>query len=192
MATLGANGPTALDTSATASGFQQTANLIYGESTFICPSYWLADAYTTYRDGGYKLQTSTPVALHGLDDLAVFGNRPLPNYGSDYIRGVQRIWGNFIKTGNPSGTSIVDTFLGLDRWPRYSFSNPEMFNLNQTGETLETVNKTLNAALQYVNATWYVGTGLRNDFTIVDANAWEGGRAARCDFWRSIAARVPM
>lgn len=190
--TSGISEITALDTSATASGLQQTANLIYSESTFLCPSYWLAESYTTHRDGGYKFQTSTPVALHGLDDLVLFGNRTLPNYGPDYVRAVQRIWGNFVKTGNPSGTSILDTFLGLDDWPKYSFSNPAMFNLNQTGGSLEVINKSSNVAFKDIDAMWSIGSGLKNDFRFVDGNAWEGGRGARCDFWRSIAARVPM
>lgn len=197
FATAGISGPTALDTSATASGLQQTANLIHSESTFICPSYWLAEAYTTYRDGGYKFQTSMPIALHDLDDLAVFGNKPLPNSGPDYVRAVQRIWGNFVKTGNPSTSfqdrvSIIDVFLGLEYWPKYTFSNPEMINMNQTGGTLEKVNGTLNAAFSQVDATWSTGPGLKNHFDIVDANAWEGGRGARCDFWRSVAVKVLM
>jgi hypothetical protein len=112
-------------------------------------------------------QTSTPIALHGLEDLAVFGNRPLPDYGPDYICAMQRIWGNYIKTGNASGTSILDTFLGLDDWPEYSFSNPAMFNVNQTGGTLELINKTLNAAFKDIDAMWSIGSGLRNDFGIV-------------------------
>lgn len=191
-ATSGTAGFTALDTSATASGLQQTANLIYSESTFICPSYWLAETYTIHRDGSYEFQTSTPIALHGLDDLAVFGNKPTPNYGPDYTFAVQRIWGNFIKTGNPSGTSILDAFLGLDNWPKYSLSSPDMFNLDQTGGTPEVINKTVNTALKDIDAAWSVGPGLQNDFSVVNANAWEGGRGARCDFWRSVAARVPM
>ncbi|KAJ4988308.1 carboxylesterase 2 [Stagonosporopsis vannaccii] len=189
--TPGISPPTALDTSATASGHQQTANLIYAESTFICPSYWLAEAYSAHRGGGYKAQTSTPVALHGIDDTAVFGNRPLPIYGRDYIRAVQRIWGAFVTTGNPNPL-IADTDAGMLTWPKYNAAIHGILNLNQTGGVLEPANRTLVPALGQVNATWAVGPGLKNDFGVVDGYEWEGGRGARCEFWRSVAKRVPM
>ena len=34
------------------------------------------------------------------------------------------------------------------------------------------------------------GAGLRNDFKLVDAYTWEGGRGARCEFWRSMGGLV--
>jgi carboxylesterase type B len=205
FATSGISAPTALDTSATSSGLQQIANLIYGESTFTCPSYWLAEAYTYYRAGGFKFQTSTPVALHGQDDLAVFDNRPLPTYGREYIAAVQGIWARFIKSGNPSilatnikggSSSDLETSFGLNNlaiWPEYSHMfGSKMVNLNQTGGIPVLSNKTLNAALAQVNATWLVGPDLKNDFSIVNASTWESSQETRCDFWRSVAARVPM
>ncbi|KAF2624464.1 alpha/beta-hydrolase [Macroventuria anomochaeta] len=178
LATSGTRCPTALDTSATASGLQQTANLIYSESTFICPSYWLAKAYSSYRAGGYKFQTSTPIALHGLDDLAVFGNRELLSQGRDYLHAVQRIWGNSIRTGNPSSRSAITkgesssnlkASYRLENWPVYSFPESKMMNLNHTGGLVVPVNKTLNAVPNQVNATWSVEPGLKNDFSVVDA-----------------------
>jgi hypothetical protein len=42
-----------------------------------------------------------------------------------------------------------------------------------------------------INLTEAVGPGLRNNFTLVNAYTWEGGRGYRCDFWRSMAALVP-
>lgn len=30
-----------------------------------------------------------------------------------------------------------------------------------------------------------------NDFSLVNAYTWEGGRGVRCDFWRSMAGIVP-
>ena len=35
------------------------------------------------------------------------------------------------------------------------------------------------------------GPGVVNDFRLVDAETWEGGRGARCRFWRDVAPRVP-
>jgi hypothetical protein len=67
-----------------------------------------------------------------------------------------------------------------------------MANLNQTGGSPETVDL-LNATSGVIdgNTTVYVGPGLRNDISIVDAYAWEGGRGKRCDFWLSVARIVP-
>lgn len=64
-----------------ATGNQERANLIYGESTFPYPSYWLAEAYDTYRGKDYKMQFSVPSGLHDYDDIAFFGNNVLPNHG---------------------------------------------------------------------------------------------------------------
>ena len=33
--------------------------------------------------------------------------------------------------------------------------------------------------------------GLRNNFSLVDAFSWEGGRGVRCDFWRGMGGIVP-
>ena len=42
-----------------------------------------------------------------------------------------------------------------------------------------------------VNVTEMFGPGLKNHFTIANAYSCEGGRGARCDFLRSIAAAIP-
>ncbi|KAH6629131.1 carboxylesterase type B [Boeremia exigua] len=186
--TPGTSHPTALDTSATASGHQQTANLIYAESTFICSSHWLAHAYTTYRAGGYKFQVSTPVALHGVDDTAVFDNKPSPIYGRAYVRAVQRLWGAFVTSGSPALSANGE----LEGWGAFTYGDPVMANWNQSGGVLGPADTVLIPALEGLNATWSVEPGLETDFSVVDGNAWEGGRGARCEFWRSVAARVPM
>lgn len=41
------------------------------------------------------------------------------------------------------------------------------------------------------NSSIYVEPGLKNNFTLVNAYTWEGGRGYRCDFWRSVGAVVP-
>jgi hypothetical protein len=41
------------------------------------------------------------------------------------------------------------------------------------------------------NETEYRDPGLTNNFTLVNAYTWEGGRGYRCDFWRSMAGIVP-
>lgn len=71
-------------------------------------------------------------------------------------------------------------------WPQFSIYSPYQINLNQTGGV-----PTLVEVEPGVKLTEDVGPGLRNDFTLVNAYTWEGGRGYRCDFWRSIAALVP-
>lgn len=64
---------TALDTSSFASGMQQRAYNIYAEATFVCPSYWLSDAFTTKNRTAFHYQYSVPGALHDSDVTAYFG-----------------------------------------------------------------------------------------------------------------------
>jgi carboxylesterase type B len=181
FATFGNSGLTALRTSATASGYQQLANLIYAESTFVCSSYWLAGAYNTGEKKGFKAQYSIPIALHSYDGIALFGNTRFPIHSDEFVVAIQRIFGNFVKTGGPG-----------DGWPVFTAPEYSMMNLNETGGREVPVNATLDSVLTGVNATWYVGPGLENKFDIVDGWTWEGGRGGRCEYWRGIAGKVPM
>lgn len=197
FATAGDSGPTAVETSQTATGNHQRANLIYGETTFVCPSYWLADAYTTPNRTSFKYQYSVPIALHGQDIQAYLGT-PGPNIGPDMVLAFQRIWGNFITTGNPSiassvanGASSNSTVQSpLEDWPLWVLGG-QMANLNQTGGTPTQIDLYNVTTFLRQNATVYVGPELRNNLRLVDAHTWEGGRGVRCDFWRSIAEIVP-
>ncbi|KUI62235.1 Cholinesterase [Cytospora mali] len=76
FSTLGSVGPTALNQSEYALGQQQRANNLYAETTFVCPSYWLASAYSgssskdgekTYARQAWKYQFSVPPSEHGAD-----------------------------------------------------------------------------------------------------------------------------
>lgn len=102
FATLGYTGPTALNQSAVAVGQQQRANVgspfppqtsklyymililsqnIYAETTFVCPSYWLAEAFPT----AYKYQHSVPVATHG-SDVTTYFPPSAPNLSPEYAK----------------------------------------------------------------------------------------------------------
>ena len=67
-------GPTTINESTAATGQMERAIAIYGETTFICPSYWLAEAYSDngYGGQGWKYQWSVPNAYHGADGAAYF------------------------------------------------------------------------------------------------------------------------
>lgn len=41
------------------------------------------------------------------------------------------------------------------------------------------------------SATESMESGLKNDFTLVNAYSWEGGRGSRGDFWRSMGVSMP-
>ena len=65
-----------------------------------------------------------------------------------------------------------------------------MVNLNETGGEEISV-QVLDFVGKAVNGSEYVEPGLKNAFSVVDAGSWEGGRWARCEFWRSMGEIVP-
>ena len=72
-------------------------------------------------------------------------------------------------------------------WPPWTIAKRYQINLNESGGTpFEAPTLVPN-----VNITEFGGPGLRNSFELVDAYTWEGGRGARCDFWRRVGAIVP-
>ena len=115
---------------------QRRANDIYAESTFVCPSYWLAEAYSnsTRNRQAFKYQYSVLPGLHGADFNGYFGP-PVPYIGGDFMRYFQRIWGNFVMHNNPSvvdGEGIIpDNVKAVGRWPVFSAEQPEQVNCNQ-------------------------------------------------------------
>lgn len=198
--TLGDSGPTALTQSEMATGIQQSVFNMQAETTFACPAQWLAEAFSSDRSSerqAWKYQFSVTPAYHGADLSAYFAvGATVPN--ADFRHAFQKIWGNFIMKNNPV-ISLVDATagfanatvpFGLDgeiQWPLYNTNEPWQMDLNTTGgivtETVVTTN------LSYFERT---GAGIVNTFRLVNASSWEGGRGARCDFWRSISARVPQ
>ncbi|KAJ5372869.1 CAZyme family CE10 [Penicillium concentricum] len=195
--TLGDRGPTALNQSEMATGLQQTVFNIYAESSFDCPSYWLADAFA----GGnakesWKYQYSITPSYHGADLSAYFSvGTTTPTRG--LIDAFQKIWGNFIINDTPV-ISITDAKGGADNatvpegvhgdisWPKWNSRSPVLMNLNTTGGT--TVYVEVTDSLSY----WLQeGPGVTNEFSLADASKWEGGRGKRCEFWRSVGPRVP-
>ncbi|KAK4986906.1 hypothetical protein LTR66_007741 [Elasticomyces elasticus] len=193
FATNGVSGPTALNESQVGSGQQQRADNIYAETSFVCPSYWMAEAYSDRGRASYRYQYSVPLATHGTDLTAYFGP-VLPNQPADFERAFMQILGNFVVRDNPSISADVANGARASNpsapnpatnWPPYSNFAPYQINLNTTGGTpyqAQPLGAPFNVT-QYANAT--------NDITLVNAYTWEGGRGYRCDFWRSVAAIVP-
>ncbi|KAL8817121.1 MAG: hypothetical protein Q9223_003983 [Gallowayella weberi] len=212
FATSGFSGPTAVNVSTFATGQQQRAYNIYAETTFVCPSYWLAEAFSNNDRVAYKYQYSAIPAQHGVDVNAFFGPA-LPDQGPDYVKALMTSWGNFITGNDPSipanialGANGISTFgasnsssestdplpnepKAASNWPPYTLAAPYQVNFNQSGGI--PFSGPPYPGLQLANVTQFRDPGLRNDFTLVNAYTWEGGRGLRCDFWRSIGRIVP-
>ncbi|KAH9909596.1 carboxylesterase [Xylariomycetidae sp. FL2044] len=192
-ATEGDSGVTNLEQSTAATGQQERAIAIYGEVTLICPSYWLAEAYSDNALGGqgWKYQFSIPNAYHGTDG-AGFVRWPDTGgyYSPDYIRAFMTMLGNFIVGDDPSIASEVANGLStgnatahpLSSWPPYSIYQPLLADFNTTCPAIED-----KGGLPYCT-----GPGQTNTFRLADAYTWEGGRGKRCDFWRMMGAKAPV
>ncbi|KAG9534223.1 carboxylesterase type B, partial [Aureobasidium melanogenum] len=133
FATLGNSGPTAINESSLATGQQQRADNIYAETTFVCPSYWMAEAYTGDKSS-YKYQYSVPAAQHGADVSGYFGPAA-PTQGSQFEQAFMSIWGQFVVNSNPSIPSNIAGAGGQAavNFPRFNVWNPVQVNLNETG-----------------------------------------------------------
>ncbi|XPS67857.1 hypothetical protein M3J09_000151 [Ascochyta lentis] len=183
FATSGLGPATALDVSQLATGPQQRANNIYGEATFVCPSYFLSDAFTSANRTAYHYQYSVPAALHGSDVSAYFGPAT-PNQPPLFTQVFRQIWGGFVQRAAPASASGLRNLT----WPAWvQDGGSRMLDLNTTGGVpYESVQVTGGSVTQFREP------GIQNDFRVVDALKWEGGRGARCAFWRSVAGRVPI
>ncbi|KKY29618.1 putative carboxylesterase type b [Diaporthe ampelina] len=191
-ATEGDSGATTLNQSTAATGQKQRAIAIYGETTFICPSYWLAEAYSNNMNGGksWKYQFSIPNAYHGADG-AGYVSWPYTGsyYSSDYILAFMQMLGNFIVNDNPSISNTLANGLSTgnashnpaSEWPDYSIYAPWLMDFNTTCPSIKMI-----GGLPYCT-----GPGEMNTFRLADAYTWEGGRGFRCDFWKSLAELVP-
>ncbi|KAK4187061.1 lipase 4, partial [Podospora australis] len=188
---------TAVNISQVATGQQQRCFNIYAEASVICPSYWFASAFTGNDRTAYHYQYSVPFSVHAADLSAYYGP-PTENQGPDLVTAFRKIYGNFVSSGNPSisnqeangRSGTVGSLLGdnpASNWPAWTNSNPSLLNLNQTGGVPYTVMTSAG-----VPVTQFRGPGLRNNFTLVNAYMWEGGRGQRCEFWRKISPFIPQ
>lgn len=194
--TLGDRGPTALTQSEFATGQKQRALNLNAEVTFDCPGYWLAEAFSGAGKQSWKYQYSVTSAYHGADLSAYFSvnaTTPTPNF----IYAFQKIWGNFIMHNSPvipvieAGGNATNATVPQDPsnnllWPTYSTNSNLQMNLNTTGGIVKSVPVTPDFSYNL-----RLDPGVTNNFRLVNADTWEGGRGSRCRFWRDVAPRVP-
>ncbi|KAF4808472.1 Liver carboxylesterase B-1 [Colletotrichum siamense] len=191
--TNGLTGLTALDISQAGAGPLQQAINIYAEQTFVCPSYWLSSAFTGPKSA-WHYQYSVPFAWHTSDVPAYFGPAT-PNQGTEFVLAFRKIWGNFVTKNDPSisneeanGASSAEASAtnGASQWPVWTETEPKQLNLNQTGGV------PYQFTTQWgVTVTQFQAPGQVNAIAVVPADSWEGGRGARCDFWKTMAPSIP-
>lgn len=177
-------------------GWQQVANNFYAEATFVCPSYWLAEAYTKgsgNKKKAWRYQYSVSPASHGNDVEPVF-NLPSPaveNMPREFLDGLQHAWGNFIVHGVPSLTPVAagaasDGTPKKASWPQWAGKEGQdnyMLNFNVTGGVAVPTQQQIDGA----NVTTYAyvkgdetGPPLEAVFEVVEGSTWEGDRGRRC------------
>jgi carboxylesterase type B len=195
---LAGGNQTAVHVSQVANGQQQRGNNIYAEATFACPAYWLASAYASASSSAassWVYQYSVPFASHGADVAGYFGPAT-PNQSADFALAFRRIWGNFVRTGNPSisareangaGAASPDAPHPATNWPAWSEAQPQLMNLNSTGGVPYQGVTPWGAPV-----TMFAEPGLENAITLASAAQWEGGRKGRCDVYKGLAASVPI
>jgi len=179
-------------------GPQQRAINLYSETTFVCPSYWLAEAYNPSQGKqAYKYQYSIPAGQHGADLYAEGLRAETPNVSPQFYEAFTTMWGDFITSGNPlisnalaNGNSSVATNAASE-WPLFTTEGQNAYRMLSLNETEGVEYSAHVVAYPVVNATQYQEPGLVNDIREVNAYAWEGGRGVRCDFWKTVGARVP-
>lgn len=89
-----------------------------------------------------------------------------------------------IEDSNPSTAQA----LGVE-WPQWKGGNgSQQLNMNTTGGDMQFD----FAPLPGSNFSIPVQRGVDPLFSVVDADSWEGGRGERCEFWRSVANKIPI
>jgi hypothetical protein len=63
---------------------------MYAESTFVCPSYWLATAFARTGCASYRYQYSISFAIHAYDWNAQFVSPPFPNQSPEFVAAFRR------------------------------------------------------------------------------------------------------
>ncbi|KAI1283890.1 carboxylesterase [Xylaria sp. FL0933] len=181
-------------------GWQQAANNLYAEATFVCPSYWMADAFSgPGKRGSWKYQFSVPPSSHAADVSPLIADPKVQGTGLDEVfrTAFQQIWGNFVVKGDPAlSTAQISAAAGGNitaasrgNWPQWGGrpGRDVLLNLNMTGGIPVTTPVQVGGSL--IDLTSYVPSDgssypeLEAEFNLVPGWSWEGGRGRRCQLW---------
>ncbi|KAH8900002.1 alpha/beta-hydrolase [Thozetella sp. PMI_491] len=183
----GTHAPFATEMSRFVAGWQQAANNLYAETTFVCPAYWLADAYApdvnveSKGKSAWRYQFSVPDAFHGAD-LAPLTDNPAKSgtaMDSTFRTSFQNIWGRFIVNGDPTLVSSDNHTVsgvaaaGAAAWKPWGAVGAA----DGRGYSLLDLNVTSSAPQT-------------PDWRVVDGAVWEGGRGARCALWAALGTQA--
>ncbi|KAJ3990189.1 alpha/beta-hydrolase [Lentinula detonsa] len=105
--------------------------LIMGESIFICPTYYLLNAF---QDNAWKGEFAIPPATHGNDVPYYYPSiEPPPFNNTDFLAAFQGGFLSFVVSQNPN-EKIAPTITPY--WERYARGNTEMvFNQTESNQT---------------------------------------------------------
>ncbi|KAI1122656.1 carboxylesterase family protein [Nemania abortiva] len=181
-------------------GWQQAANNLYAEATFVCPSYWMADAFAGSRGkSSWKYQFSVPISSHGADVAPLLSDPQTQGTGIDEVfrTAFQQTWGNFVVRGDPTLSPMQANTAGRGNIAAASTGNwtqwgrqpgkGSLLNVNMTGGMPVVTQSSVGG--KSINLTSYVpSTGssypeLRAAFNLASGWSWEGGRGKRCQLW---------
>ncbi|KAM7190819.1 Alpha/Beta hydrolase protein [Rhypophila sp. PSN 637] len=192
--TDGINPPYATSVSGYAVGWQQAANNLYAETTFVCPAYWLADAYAT-RQGGksiyasWRYQFSIPNAFHGSDLQPIFEDPAVANARVDatFKRGFQSIWAQFITKQDPGlYPDIINADGGVGKTALSAASRDNWWPWGYVGGNQRDAERPRYWHMLNMNVTTAADGKVKADWKIVDGRKFEGNRGARCDLWAKL------
>ncbi|KAK4173654.1 Alpha/Beta hydrolase protein [Triangularia setosa] len=170
--------PFATELSAVGKGWQQAANNLYAETTFVCTAYWLMQAYSGQGKKGWQYQFSPPgVGFHGSDNGPLLQDPGAGGQGGvmdgEFRRGFQGVWGRFVIIGDPTGQDGGEGTIG-------EAVKEGVWRAAGEGERWDLLN---------LNVTVAEGGERENKWAVVDGDSWEGGRGGRCRLWAEIGVR---
>ncbi|KDN49778.1 hypothetical protein RSAG8_01843, partial [Rhizoctonia solani AG-8 WAC10335] len=128
--------------------------LIFGEALFVCPSFWLIDAFPK---NGYQGLFAVPPSLHSLDLNVYFPGsssiQPAQPFSQSLIQSFMGALVSFILTGTPNNNPMNKTI--NPNWPVYDAQSPKGMTFGVTASgAADTKFEAVNSALRQRCNLW--------------------------------------
>ncbi|KAK7462813.1 hypothetical protein VKT23_007393 [Stygiomarasmius scandens] len=119
-------------------------NRMMGEAIFICPTYYVLDAFPLRS---FKGEFAVPPALHGTDATYIWPSLGTPGFrNADFIKAFSQGFLAFAMSLDPN--IKYDRTNILPRWDRYTLGRPEMiFNRTEDGTAPDLHEKSTDSGL---------------------------------------------